>query len=65
MSNEEIIALPYDANLASFKNIEEIDDGSEASISDLIVTLSFRVSGVVRVQWCTIEGNYPFSITTK
>ena len=50
MSNEEIIAIPSDANLASFRNIEEIDDRSKDSMSELIATLSCRLAGVVHVQ---------------
>ena len=55
MSNEESIAIPSDANLASFRNIEEIDEGSEASMSELITTLSCWLVGVVCVQLCTLE----------
>ena len=40
MSNEESISIPSDVNLASFRNIKEIDEGSEASMSELIATLS-------------------------
>ena len=31
--------IPSDANLASLRNIDEIDDRSEASISELMATL--------------------------
>ena len=53
MIDEEIIAILYDANITSFRNIEEIYEGSEASMSELIATLSFNLVGVVRVQLCT------------
>ena len=53
MINEEIIAIPSDTNLESLRNIEEIDEGSEASMSELIATLSCRLVGVVCVQSCT------------
>ena len=52
-SNEEIIAIPSDANLAPFRNIEEIYYGIKARISELIATLSFRIAGVLCVQSCT------------
>ena len=48
--NKESIAIPSDANLSSFRIIEEINDGSEARISELIATRSFRITGMVRVQ---------------
>ena len=50
MSNEENIVIPFDENLASFRNIEKIDEGSEVRMLELIVTLSCRLVGVVRVQ---------------
>ena len=53
MSNKENIAILSDTNLSSFKNLEEIDGGSEASMLELIVMLSFRLAGVVHVQSCT------------
>ena len=53
MSNEEIIVIPSDENIASFRNIKEIDEGSKASMYELIATLSCRLVGVVRVQSCT------------
>ena len=34
----------------SLRNIKDINDGSEASILELITTLSFRLAGVVQVQ---------------
>ena len=46
--------IPSDANLESLRNIDKIDDGSEASMSELIATLSFLVVGVVCVQPCTL-----------
>ena len=46
----DIIVIPSDVNLASFRNIDEIDDGSEASMSNLMATLSCLVVGVVCVQ---------------
>ena len=52
MSNEEIIAIPPDTNLASFSNVDEIGDGSKASISEPIAMLSCRIVGVVLVQSC-------------
>ena len=53
MSNDESIAIPSDSNIASFRNIKEIDDGSKASISELIATLSCRFYDVVCVHSCT------------
>ena len=53
MSNKESIAIPFDKNIAPFSKIEEIDEGSEASMSEMIVTLSCRLVGVVYVQSCT------------
>ena len=53
MSNKKSIAIPSDANLASFRNTEGIDDGSEDIISEVIATLSCRIASVVRVQLCT------------
>ena len=53
MSNKESIAISYDNNISSFRNIEEVNDGSEASTSELIATLSFRLAGVVCVQSCS------------
>ena len=43
------MVIPYDANIASFRNIEDIDDGSKARILELIVTLIFGLVVVVRV----------------
>ena len=48
--NKESIAIPSDANLAPFRNIEDIDDRSESIISELIATLSCRLAGVVGLQ---------------
>ena len=42
-----------DTNLASLSNIDEIDEGNEASMSELILTLIFWLVGVVCVQSCT------------
>ena len=53
MSNEEIIVIPFGENIAPFRNIKEIDEGSEAIMLELIATLSCRLVGVVRVQLCT------------
>ena len=39
-----------DVNLASFRKIEEIDEGSKSSMSELIATLRWRLVGVVCVQ---------------
>ena len=50
MSNEERILIPSDVNLASFRNIKEINEGSEARRSELIATLSCMLVGMVRVQ---------------
>ena len=55
MSNEERMAIPSDANLVSFRNIKEIDEGSKAIMLELIATLSCRLVGVVYVQSCTPE----------
>ena len=52
MSNEEIIAILSDENVASFRNIKEIDEESKASMYELIATLSCQLVGVVRVQLC-------------
>ena len=43
------IAISSTANLASLINIYEIDDGSEASMSKLMATLSCLLVGVVCV----------------
>ena len=53
VSNDERIEILSDANLASLRNIDEIDDGSEASMSELIATLSCLLVGVVCFQSCT------------
>ena len=50
VSNEEIIAIMSDANLASLRNIKDIDDRSKAIISELIATLCCWLAGVVYVQ---------------
>ena len=50
MIKDDIIATPSDANLTSLKNIDEINDGSEASMSKLMATLSCLFVGVVCVQ---------------
>ena len=55
MSNEESIAIPSDKKLSSFRNTEEVNDGIEASISEIIVMLSFWLAGVVCVKSCTLE----------
>ena len=55
MSNEESIAIPSDKNLSSFRNIEEVNDGIVARISEMIAMLSFRLAGVVCVQESTPE----------
>ena len=55
MSNEEIMAIPSDANLVSFRNIKEINEGIKSSMSELIAALSCWLVGVVRVQLCTPE----------
>ena len=47
---DDIIAILYDANLTTLRNIDEIDDVSEASMSKLMVTLSCLFLGVVCVQ---------------
>ena len=48
--NKENIAIPSDTNIVSLSNIEDIDDGSDASISELIATLSFRLADEVQDQ---------------
>ena len=53
VSNEESIEIPSDVNIASLRNIEEIYEGSKASMSELIATLSCRLVGVVCVQLFT------------
>ena len=55
MSNKESIVIPSDVNIASFRNIEEIDGRSKAIILELIATFSCRLASVVRVQSCTPE----------
>ena len=41
------ITISSDANLVSLRNINEIDDGSEASMSELIATLNCQLVGAV------------------
>ena len=53
VSNEESILILSDADLASFRNIKKIDEGSKAGMSELIVTLSCQLVSVVSVQLCT------------
>ena len=53
LSKDDSIAIPSDTNLESLKKINEIDDGSEASMSELITMLSCLFVGVVCVQSCT------------
>ena len=53
VSNKEIIATSSDANLVSFRNIKDIYQINNASISELIKILSCRLAGVVRFQSCT------------
>ena len=50
MINKESIVIPSDVNLASLSNIEDIDNGSDARIWEIIATLSFRLAGVVNIQ---------------
>ena len=50
MIKDDSIAIPSDTNIALLRNINEIDDGSEASISKLMAKLSCLVVGVVCVQ---------------
>ena len=38
--NKESIVIPSDVNLASLSNIEDIDNGSDARIWEIIATLS-------------------------
>ena len=53
MSSEESIVILSDVNLASFGNINETDEGREASMPELIATLSYWLVDVVCVQLCT------------
>ena len=53
VSNDESIAILSDANLAPLRNIDEINEGREASMSEQIATLSCQLIGVVCVQSCT------------
>ena len=53
VNNKESIAIPSDANLASFRNIKEINDGSKGSILELITTFCCRIASMVCVQSCT------------
>ena len=50
MIKDYSIAIPSDANIASLRNIDEINDGSEASMSELMAALSFLVVGVLFIQ---------------
>ena len=51
--------IPSDTNLAALRNIEDTDDGSNASILELIVTLRCRIDGVVQVQlWTPAQKSY-------
>ena len=47
---DDSIAIPSDANLASLRNIDDIYEGSEAIMSELMATLSCLVVGVICVQ---------------
>ena len=47
MIKDNSITIPSEANLASFRNIDEIDDRSKASMSELMATLSCLFIGVV------------------
>ena len=49
VSNEKINAILSDANIMSLRNIDEINDRREASMSELIATLSCWLVGVVCV----------------
>ena len=53
VSKDDSITILSDSNLASLRNIDEINDGSEASMSNLMVTLSCLFVGVVCAQLCT------------
>ena len=48
--NNDSIGIPSDANLASFRNIDEIDAGSESRMSKLMSVLSCLGVGVVCAQ---------------
>ena len=48
--NDDSIVIPSDTNILSFKKMDEIDDGSEARMSELMDTLIWLVVGVVCVQ---------------
>ena len=50
VSNDESIEILSDANISSLRNINEIGEESEASMSKLIAMLSCRLVGVVCVQ---------------
>ena len=54
VSNNKKIVIPYDVNLESFRNIEDIDDGSEARILEIIAALSCRIAGMVHFQSFTL-----------
>ena len=47
---DDSIAIQSDTNLASLRKIDEIDDGSESSMSGMMATLSCLFVGVVCVQ---------------
>ena len=50
MIKDYSIAILSDANILSLRNIDEINDGSKASMSEMMATLSCMVVGVVCVQ---------------
>ena len=54
MSNEESMAIPSDANMASLSNIGDTNEGIDASISELIAMLRCRLASVVRIQSSTL-----------
>ena len=47
MRNEESMAILSDENLLSLRNIDDTDEGSDASISERIAALRCRLAGVV------------------
>ena len=48
--NNDSIVIPSETNLALFRNINDIDDGSKASMSELMATLICLVVGAICVQ---------------
>ena len=50
MSSKESMAIPSEENLASLSNIEDTDEGRDASIPELMSMHRFLIAGVFCVQ---------------